>query len=136
MPSLLVLFFLTALLGIAPAIVGSAIFIPKLILRIGCDIAIGVMSDRREIGEAGLNHRFVKPFDWDQRVDIEVEDCTVAPWLSSIAHHSVILAGERKQPDVAAALQRIADHRLQARRHAVDAEQPTGAGRNGTPPEQ
>ena len=48
MPSLLVLFFLTALLGIAPAIVGSAIFIPKLILRIGCDIAIGVMSDRRK----------------------------------------------------------------------------------------
>ena len=83
-----------------------------------------------------MNHRSVKPSDWDQRVDIEVEDCTVAPWLSPVAHHSANPAGERKQPDVAAALQRIADHRFQARRLAVDAEQPTGAGRSGIPPEQ
>ena len=46
--SLLVLFFPTTLLGIAPAIAGSVIFIPKLILRIGCDIAIGAVSDRRK----------------------------------------------------------------------------------------
>ena len=83
-----------------------------------------------------MNHRSVKPSDWDQRVDIEVEDCTVAPWLSSIAHHSDIPAGERKQPDVAAALQRIADYRLEVRRLAVNAEQPTSASLSGAPPEQ
>ena len=45
-PSLLLLFFMTTVLGIAPAIAGAAIFIPKLIWGVGCDLAVGVLSDR------------------------------------------------------------------------------------------
>ena len=45
-PSLLLLFFMTTVLGIAPAIAGTAIFVPKLIFGVGCDMAVGVFSDR------------------------------------------------------------------------------------------
>lgn len=45
-PSLLLLFFMTTVLGIAPAIAGTAIFVPKLIWGVGCDMAAGVLSDR------------------------------------------------------------------------------------------
>jgi GPH family glycoside/pentoside/hexuronide:cation symporter len=45
-PSLLLLFFMTTVLGIAPAIAGTAIFVPKLIWGVGCDMAVGVLSDR------------------------------------------------------------------------------------------
>jgi glycoside/pentoside/hexuronide:cation symporter, GPH family len=45
-PSLLLLFFMTTALGIAPAISGAAIFIPKLVFGVGCDMAVGVFSDR------------------------------------------------------------------------------------------
>jgi len=46
LPSLLLLFFLTTVLGIEPAIAGTVIFIPKLILGVGCDVAVGILSDR------------------------------------------------------------------------------------------
>jgi GPH family glycoside/pentoside/hexuronide:cation symporter len=45
-PSLLLLFFLTTVLGIAPAVAGLAIFVPKFVLGVGCDMAVGVFSDR------------------------------------------------------------------------------------------
>jgi GPH family glycoside/pentoside/hexuronide:cation symporter len=45
-PSLLLLFFLTTVLGIAPAVAGLAIFVPKFMLGVGCDMAVGVFSDR------------------------------------------------------------------------------------------
>lgn len=45
-PSLLLLFFMTTVLGIAPAIAGAAIFVPKLVFGVGCDMAVGVFSDR------------------------------------------------------------------------------------------
>lgn len=45
-PSLLLLFFLTTVLGIAPAVAGAAIFVPKLVFGVGCDLAVGVLSDR------------------------------------------------------------------------------------------
>ncbi len=45
-PSLLLLFFMTTVLGIAPAIAGTAIFVPKLIWGVGCDMAVGILSDR------------------------------------------------------------------------------------------
>ena len=45
-PSLLLLFFMTTVLGIAPAVAGTAIFMPKLVFGVGCDMAAGVLSDR------------------------------------------------------------------------------------------
>lgn len=45
-PSLLLLFFMTTALGIAPAIAGIAIFVPKLVFGVGCDMTAGVLSDR------------------------------------------------------------------------------------------
>ena len=45
-PSLLLLFFMTTVLGIAPAIAGIAIFVPKLVFGVGCDMTVGVLSDR------------------------------------------------------------------------------------------
>lgn len=45
-PSLLLLFFMTTVLGIAPAVAGTAIFVPKLLWGVGCDIAVGILSDR------------------------------------------------------------------------------------------
>lgn len=45
-PSLLLLFFMTTVLGIAPAVAGAAIFLPKLMWGVGCDMAVGVLSDR------------------------------------------------------------------------------------------
>jgi GPH family glycoside/pentoside/hexuronide:cation symporter len=46
LPSLLLLFFMTTVLGIAPAVAGAAIFVPKMLWGIGSDIAVGVLSDR------------------------------------------------------------------------------------------
>jgi GPH family glycoside/pentoside/hexuronide:cation symporter len=45
-PSLLLLFFMTNALGIQPALAGAAIFIPKLVFGIICDVGVGVLSDR------------------------------------------------------------------------------------------
>jgi glycoside/pentoside/hexuronide:cation symporter, GPH family len=45
-PSLLLLFFMTTVLGIEPALAGAAIFIPKLVFGVGCDMAVGILSDR------------------------------------------------------------------------------------------
>ncbi len=45
-PSLLLLFFMTNVLGIAPAVAGSAIFFPKLAGGILFDATAGVLSDR------------------------------------------------------------------------------------------
>jgi GPH family glycoside/pentoside/hexuronide:cation symporter len=45
-PSLLLLFFMTNALGIAPALAGTAIFVPKLVMGLLCDIGVGLVSDR------------------------------------------------------------------------------------------
>ncbi len=45
-PSLLLLFFMTSVLGINPALAGSAIFLPKLIGGIIFDVSAGLISDR------------------------------------------------------------------------------------------
>lgn len=45
-PSLLLLFFLTNVMGIAPAIAGTAIFVPKVVLGALFDLGIGAASDR------------------------------------------------------------------------------------------
>jgi GPH family glycoside/pentoside/hexuronide:cation symporter len=45
-PSLLLLFFMTNALGVAPALAGAAIFIPKLVWGIVCDVGVGLLSDR------------------------------------------------------------------------------------------
>ena len=45
-PSLLLLFFLTSVLGISPALAGSAIFLPKLIGGIVFDVSAGLLSDK------------------------------------------------------------------------------------------
>lgn len=46
LPSLLLLFFMTTVLGIEPAVAGAAIFVPKMVWGIGSDIVVGVLSDR------------------------------------------------------------------------------------------
>jgi GPH family glycoside/pentoside/hexuronide:cation symporter len=46
LPSLLLLFFMTNALGVAPALAGVAIFVPKLVWGIVCDVGVGVLSDR------------------------------------------------------------------------------------------
>ena len=45
-PSLLLLFFMTTVLGVAPAIAGTAIFVPKLFWGVCSDITVGILSDR------------------------------------------------------------------------------------------
>jgi GPH family glycoside/pentoside/hexuronide:cation symporter len=45
-PSLLLLFFMTNALGVQPALAGAAIFIPKLVWGILCDLGVGLASDR------------------------------------------------------------------------------------------
>ena len=45
-PSLLLLFFMTSVLGISPALAGSAIFLPKLIGGVVFDLSAGLLSDR------------------------------------------------------------------------------------------
>ncbi|MFZ5705185.1 MAG: MFS transporter [Pseudomonadota bacterium] len=45
-PSLLLLFYMTQLLGISPAVAGLAIFVPKLVWSTTCDFAVGALSDR------------------------------------------------------------------------------------------
>ncbi|PVX30704.1 MFS transporter [Sphingomonas pokkalii] len=48
LPSLLLLFYMTSVLGIAPALAGAAIFVPKLVWGIGSDVLVGILSDRWE----------------------------------------------------------------------------------------
>ncbi len=45
-PSLLLLFFMTSILGIDPALAGTAIFLPKLIGGVFFDLAVGLISDK------------------------------------------------------------------------------------------
>ena len=45
-PSLLLLFFLTTVIGIPPALAGAAIFFPKVFWGILSDLGVGLMSDR------------------------------------------------------------------------------------------
>lgn len=45
-PSLLLLFYMTQVLGISPGLAGTAIFVPKLFLAVVFDYAVGVASDR------------------------------------------------------------------------------------------
>ena len=45
-PSLLLLFFMTSVLGVSPALAGSAIFLPKLIGGVVFDVSVGLASDR------------------------------------------------------------------------------------------
>jgi GPH family glycoside/pentoside/hexuronide:cation symporter len=45
-PSLLLLFFMTNALGVQPALAGAAIFVPKLVFGVICDVGVGVLSDR------------------------------------------------------------------------------------------
>ncbi len=46
LPSLLLLFFMTSVLGIPPGIAGVAIFVPKLVCGVVGDMLVGVLSDR------------------------------------------------------------------------------------------
>ena len=46
LPSLLLLFFMTSVLGINPALAGSAIFLPKLIGGVVFDVSAGLLSDK------------------------------------------------------------------------------------------
>ncbi|MDZ5649453.1 MFS transporter [Nitrospirillum sp. BR 11828] len=52
-PSLLLMFFMTNVLGIEPALAGAAIFVPKLVWGVGCDLLVGILSDR-------WKHRFAR----------------------------------------------------------------------------
>lgn len=45
-PSLLLLFFLTNVVGMDVALAGAAIFLPKLVFGVGSDFAVGMLSDR------------------------------------------------------------------------------------------
>ncbi len=45
-PSLLLLFYMTQVLGISPGLAGSAIFVPKLIVSVLADLGAGWLSDR------------------------------------------------------------------------------------------
>ncbi len=45
-PSLLLMFYLTNIMGVAPAIAGTAIFLPKVFFSVVFDLWIGVASDR------------------------------------------------------------------------------------------
>jgi glycoside/pentoside/hexuronide:cation symporter, GPH family len=46
LPSLLLLFFMTSVLGVNPALAGSAIFLPKLIGGVVFDVSAGLLSDK------------------------------------------------------------------------------------------
>lgn len=46
LPSLLLLFFMTTVLGIAPATAGVTIFVPKLLFGTIFDVSVGILSDR------------------------------------------------------------------------------------------
>lgn len=46
LPSLLLLFFMTTVLGIAPEQAGAIIFVPKLVLGLVCDVSVGIVSDK------------------------------------------------------------------------------------------
>ncbi len=46
LPSLLLMFYMTTVLGIAPDVAGATIFVPKLIIGLCADVSVGIMSDR------------------------------------------------------------------------------------------
>mgnify|MGYP003633022178 CR=1 FL=1 len=46
LPSLLLLFFMTTVLGIAPDVAGVTIFVPKLLFGTIFDVSVGILSDR------------------------------------------------------------------------------------------
>ncbi len=46
LPSVLLLFFLTNVLGISPAVAGTAIFVPKLFVGIVADLSVGYISQK------------------------------------------------------------------------------------------
>lgn len=46
LPSLMLLFYMTTVLGIAPDLAGAVIFVPKLVVGLVGDVGMGVMSDR------------------------------------------------------------------------------------------
>ncbi|MEO9461198.1 MAG: MFS transporter [Marinomonas sp.] len=46
LPSLLLLFFMTTVLGIAPDVAGVVIFVPKIVFGLLCDVSVGIISDR------------------------------------------------------------------------------------------
>jgi GPH family glycoside/pentoside/hexuronide:cation symporter len=46
LPNLLLLFYMTQALAIPPAMAGAAIFLPKLVWGVACDLGVGVISDR------------------------------------------------------------------------------------------
>lgn len=48
-PSLLLLFFLTNVVGMDVALAGTAIFLPKLVFGVGSDFAAGLLSDRFKV---------------------------------------------------------------------------------------
>ncbi|MFD2138026.1 MFS transporter [Novosphingobium resinovorum] len=45
-PMILLLYYLTSIVGIPPAIAGAAIFVPKVIVGALSDFTVGVVSDR------------------------------------------------------------------------------------------
>lgn len=45
-PSILLLIYLTNVIGIEPALAGSAIFVPKLVVGVLSDVTVGVIADR------------------------------------------------------------------------------------------
>ncbi len=53
LPSLLLLFFMTTVIGLSPGIAGAAIFVPKLVMGLVCDMSVGILSDK-------LRHRIAR----------------------------------------------------------------------------
>lgn len=45
-PSLLLLFYLTSIVGMPPAVAGAAIFLPKVFFGAASDLCVGILSDR------------------------------------------------------------------------------------------
>lgn len=46
LPSLLLMFYMTTVLGIRPDLAGAVIFVPKLVVGLSADMAVGILSDR------------------------------------------------------------------------------------------
>ncbi len=46
LPSLLLMFYMTTVLGIRPDVAGAVIFVPKLIVGLTADMSVGILSDR------------------------------------------------------------------------------------------
>ena len=46
LPSLLLMFYMTTVLGIRPDVAGVVIFVPKLVIGLTADMSVGILSDR------------------------------------------------------------------------------------------